>query len=347
MPRALRVVHPGAWYYITARGIKRRAIFKDDRDRCHFLELLEQLTIRFRLRLHAYVLMPNHYHLLIELGGPNLSRAIQWLNLSYSVWFNRRHRRSGYLFRGRFKSILVDPRGWAFSLSGYIHLNPVRVTSLRLNKTDRQQARTGRVEAPAALIQKRLQHLRAYRWSSYRAYAGLQTPPAWLTKEIIFQLGGAPKTGAAAKYRAYVENQIRQGLAASPWEELRDQFILGGAEFAAQIKTKTRAKLTEKNLSRWSRPWVRFEEVIQAVEKTRGETWAQFKDRHGHPGRDQVLYLARRATNLTVADLAAKAGLKQGPNVSMAVRRYQGLIEKSRTERALAKNAAQMLFVTL
>jgi putative transposase len=117
MARTARIIVPGGWYQITARGIERRRIFKDDRDCLHFLELLAELTERFRLHLHAYVLMDNHYHLLVELPHPNLSRAMQWLNLSHTAWFNRRHSRVGYLFQGRFKSIVVDPAGWGLSLS--------------------------------------------------------------------------------------------------------------------------------------------------------------------------------------------------------------------------------------
>src|SRR5436190_21631214 len=106
MPRSPRLVRLGVWYHITARGIERRPIFKDDRDRFHFLDLLAALAERFRVRLLAFVLMDNHYHLLLELREPNLSQAIRWLNLSYSVWFNQRHSRAGYLFQGRFKSFI-------------------------------------------------------------------------------------------------------------------------------------------------------------------------------------------------------------------------------------------------
>ena len=109
MARPLRIDHAGGWYHVTGRGNERRAIYRADRDRLHFLELLGEMVARFRLRCHAFVLMENHYHLLLELTEPNLSRALQWLNLSYSLWFNRRHDRSGHLFQGRFKSIVVEP----------------------------------------------------------------------------------------------------------------------------------------------------------------------------------------------------------------------------------------------
>ena len=132
MARPLRIEKAGGWYHITARGNERKRIFRDDRDRQHFLELLAEMVLRFGVRWHAYVLMENHYHLLLELTEANLSRAVQWLNVSYSVWFNRRYGRSGHLFQGRFKSVLVNRDEWALALSRYLHLNPVRVQSLGL-----------------------------------------------------------------------------------------------------------------------------------------------------------------------------------------------------------------------
>ena len=122
MARLLRVDRPGLWYHLTARGNEQRLTFRDDRDRDHFLELLAEWTDRFGLRLHAFVLMPNHYHLLAETTEANLSHAMQWLNVSYTVWFNRRHRCVGHLFQGRFKSVIVEPQTWALGLSRYIHL---------------------------------------------------------------------------------------------------------------------------------------------------------------------------------------------------------------------------------
>ncbi len=99
MARALRIEIQGGHYHVTARGNERRAIFRQDKDRTHFLELLSELPPRFGVRLHAYVLMLNNYHLVLETPEANLSRAVQWLNVSYSVWFNRRHRRSDRLFQ--------------------------------------------------------------------------------------------------------------------------------------------------------------------------------------------------------------------------------------------------------
>jgi REP element-mobilizing transposase RayT len=127
MARPLRIEKPGGWYHVSARGNERKAIYRDNRDRRPFLEVIAELVDRFRVRLHGFVLMDNHYHLMLELSEANLSRAVQWLNVSYSVWFNRRHGRSGHLFQGRFKSVAVSPEEWALELSRYVHLNPVRI----------------------------------------------------------------------------------------------------------------------------------------------------------------------------------------------------------------------------
>jgi REP element-mobilizing transposase RayT len=109
-----------------ARGNERKAVFRDDQDRQRFLDTLAELVERFGVRLHAYCLMPNHYHLLLETPQPNLSQAVGWLQVTYTVRFNRRHRRSGHLFQGRFKAQLIEADEYAQGLVEYVHLNPVR-----------------------------------------------------------------------------------------------------------------------------------------------------------------------------------------------------------------------------
>ena len=117
MARPLRIERPGAWYHITARANERKSLFRDERDRKHFCDVLAEAIERFGLHLHGWVLMDNHYHVLLEITEANLSRAMQWLNVSYTVWFNRRHQRSGHLLQGRYKAIVVDPVTWGLELS--------------------------------------------------------------------------------------------------------------------------------------------------------------------------------------------------------------------------------------
>lgn len=143
MARALRIERVGGRYHVTSRGNERRTIYRDDTDRFHFLELLSEMPERFGSVLHAYVLMDNHFHLLIETPEANLSRSMQWLGVSYSMWFNKRHRRAGHLFQGRFKACIVeDDHGWQ-QVARYVHLNPVRLGRLGLGKSHQRASRAG------------------------------------------------------------------------------------------------------------------------------------------------------------------------------------------------------------
>src|SRR6059036_3665425 len=165
MARPLRINRLGAWHHVSARGTERKEIFREDRDRRHWLELLPEFVHTYRLRLHAYVMMENHYHLLVESKEGNLSQAMQWLQTSYSMWFNRKYGRVGPLFQGRFKSVLVEPSGWGLALSRYVHLNPVRIKTLGLDKGARAADRLGaRREADGRMVRERLKKLREFPW---------------------------------------------------------------------------------------------------------------------------------------------------------------------------------------
>jgi REP-associated tyrosine transposase len=137
--RSLRIEIENGWYHVLNRGIEGRQLFSGNRANEHFLKLLGILPKRFGVRVHGYVLMGNHYHLQIETPKANLSRAMQWLNLSYGAWFNRLHDRRGPLFQGRFKAILHDPAESALIINRYIHLNPVRVNNLGVTKVELEQ----------------------------------------------------------------------------------------------------------------------------------------------------------------------------------------------------------------
>ena len=130
MARPTRLEIAGGWYHVVNRGIERRAIFRAEGNYEHFLELLAKAVARFGVRVHGYVLMGNHYHLQLETPQANLSKAMQWLNAAYSIWFNRKYGRVGPLFQGRFKAILHDRRTHGLVINRYMNLNPVRVKGL-------------------------------------------------------------------------------------------------------------------------------------------------------------------------------------------------------------------------
>src|SRR3984893_6867507 len=151
MARALRLQFEDALYHLCARGNRRERIFADDKDCARFLALLGQSLGRFTVELHAFVLLPNHFHLVARTRKANLSRWMHWLMVAYSVYFNRRHRRSGHLLQGRYKSLVVEEGEYLLELSRYLHLNPVR----------------GAVLGRGTPMERR-ERLRQFVWSSYR-----------------------------------------------------------------------------------------------------------------------------------------------------------------------------------
>lgn len=335
MARPLRVEFAGAWYHITARGNERRAIFRSERDREHFLELLAEAGRRFALRFHGYVLMPNHYHLILETSQSNLSRAMQWLNVSYTVWFNRRHGRSGHLFQGRFKAILLDWEERGVELSRYVHLNPVRVARFGLSKRAQAERRAGlAAPEPRAAISARRAELRQFRWSSYRAYIGLEKAPPWLCVGELRGLLGGPRSKAAQSYRGYVEEAISDGLMESPLEQVEAQLVLGGAA----LLSRARGLLGQN--PRREQPGARalrrraFGDAIAAVSELKGESWQSFRDRHGDWGRDLTLWLGRMHCGLKLRELGALAGGLDYATVSVAIRRWA---ERAATDKKLMK----------
>jgi REP-associated tyrosine transposase len=333
MARPLRLDQAGGWYHLTARGNERRPTFRDDRDRSHFLELLCESTTRFAWRLHAYVLMPNHYHLMVETTQPNLSRSMQWLNGSYTTWFNRRHRRVGHLFQGRFKSIVLDGESYALELSRYVHLNPVRVKSLGLDKARQRERKRGEVAvSEREVVRARLARLRAYRWSSYRGYAGWEAGPLWVRVESVLGLvgGGGSVFQRRRRYRRYVEEAVREGVEESPWERLEAGVLLGGPEFVRRMRRRLVGDEKEQPSVRQLQGQAKLQSVVDRVARGRGESWDSFRDRHGDWGRDAVLYLGRRYCGVGLRELGEAVGGIDYRSVGTAVKRFEKRLSRDK-----------------
>ena len=348
MARAPRIHIPGAWYHVTARGNERRAIFRGDEDYEWMVAAIGEMVTRHRVRLHGYVLMENHYHLIVETPEENLSRAMQWLNVSYSTWFNRRHRRSGHLFQGRFKAIIVDPPEWGLELSRYVHLNPLRTRNFALNRNQRQKIATGRAKGAASKdIARRLLALNSYRWSSYPVFAGYRPEPPWVVTAAVASLVGGNPRRWRATYRALVETGASEG-AASPWPAVEAQTVLGGEamleEVRTQIKEGRREIVGKRALSRRQS----FEKAVSVVSAHRGEKWEAFKDRRGDPGREMVWWLARRHCGMSLAELGLRAGGVDYAAVGMALKRFEAKLEReSATRREMQAMEDQLLNVEI
>ncbi len=207
MSRPLRIEFPDALYHVTARGDRREAIFEDDADRHLFLSTLEQVISQFNWVCYAWCLMDNHYHLMIQTPDANLSKGMRQLNGVFTQASNRRHRRVGHLFQGRFKAILVDSDAYLLELSRYVVLNPVRARM---------------VKKPAD-----------WPWSSYRASVGLEQPPPWLAVDGLLAQFARRRSVAQQRYAQFVEAGIQ---AVSPWVELKGQVFLGDEQFVERMQ---------------------------------------------------------------------------------------------------------------
>lgn len=206
MARPLRIQFPGALYHVTSRGNARNPIFLDDTDRFHFLDFLGSAVQRCNWLCHAYCLMGNHYHLLIETPNANLSKGMHLLNGNHTNRFNKRHETVGHIFQGRYKAILVSRDSHLLELCRYIVLNPLRA---------------GMVSDAAD-----------YRWSSYRGTLGQAHPPPWLSTSWILNQFGAERNQSRERYRQFVIAGHNQ---TSIWADVQGDLLMGSKEFAADV----------------------------------------------------------------------------------------------------------------
>jgi len=316
-----------------SRGIERRDIFGDDRDRGHFLDLLAETSERYNVGLHAFVLMENHYHLLLQTPQANASRAMQWLNVSYASWFNARRSRVGPLFQGRFKSTLIDGNGsWLLLASVYIHLNPVHLARLALSKTESAAEARGFLEPSKEQIAERLKKLRAYRWSSYRAYGRYAGTPKWLRcSELLRRAGGREA------YRRYVQQHVTRGMDPDTFSSFGESVAIGKTEFLDRARSLAKRVTREHRRRDFLKDRPGLENIIAAVEQVKGEDWKEFRGRHGDTGRDLVFYLAKLRCGLTYPELGAAAGGVEAGAVAQAVFQFKRRLKKNKSLTSLVK----------
>jgi len=263
----------------------------------------------------------------------NTSRAIQWLNVSYSVWFNRRRNRVGHVFQGRFVSVLIDGEGsWALSASVYVHLNPIRMKHEGLGKASNRGESQGLMPIDREAVKRRLKKLREYRWSSYRAYAGYGPEPDWLTTKSLLERGGG-----RAGYRKHVQQHVTRGEAPEGYEDIGGRVALGSQEFLAKVKGWAGRVTKEQPDREQVLKRVTPADVVKVVERKRGESWTEFSNRHGDWGRELVLYLARRRSGLTLGEIGMALGIKEYKTVGRAVQRFAADMSRDRAKRRTVK----------
>jgi len=317
MARPLRIEYPGALYHVISRGNEQRAIVTDDADREKRLEWLKRTVRTYGWHLHAFVLMTNHEHLFVETPDANLSAGMQYLNGSYTSYFNRRRRRSGHLFQGRFKAHLIDEQGYFQVVSRYIHLNPVR-----------------------AKVVARPQD---YPWSSYAGYVRAGRALDWVTYErILMDFRPGNDSVRRRRYRQYVEAGLDEA-ASSPFADAVEGLILGSEAFVDRIKGLLADRGEDRAIPVLERLRTRpslesIVEVALAQLGTKSEQWVS-GHRSDSGQRAMAAYMCRSRYGYGCTEIAKALRFRHVSSVSRSVRhveanisRYRGVLDKVEQE---------------
>lgn len=218
MARQLRIEFPGAFYHVISRGNERNPIFRGDVDRILFIETLRDSVELAGVEIIAYVLMDNHYHMIIETPNANLSSFMRHFNLTYTIRFNKRYGRSGHLFQGRFKAVLVEEDPYLMVLCRYIHLNPIR-----------------RKEWEDEKVEEKWKYLKKYPWSTLPGYIEERKRENWIRYEKVLSYFGEDEGSYREAFRKYLRDGLKVGLT-NPFDDVKSQVILGCEGFVEKIR---------------------------------------------------------------------------------------------------------------
>jgi REP element-mobilizing transposase RayT len=293
MARKVRIEYPGATYHTMNRGDRREPIFKDDADRQRFVETLAEACAKTGWQVHAYVLMPNHFHLVVETPQPNLVAGMKWFLGTYTGRFNRRHKLFGHLFSGRYKSLFVDGSGGGYlkSVCDYVHLNPARAKRVNADRP-----------------------LRSFVWSSWPAY--LRAParrPAWLRVDRLLGQWGVPKDSPAGRRRLEQALEARREAEADEeFKAIRRGWCLGAETFRQELLAQMSQRIGAEHygVERTETAAARAERIIAAELKRRRWPEAELRTRpKGDAAKLAMAARLRAETTQTVEWIAARLGM--------------------------------------
>jgi putative transposase len=330
MARPIRIEYAGAWYHVTSRGNERKNIFQDDQDRGKFLEILADSLDRYHAELHGYVLMTNHYHLLLKTLEANLKHLMQRFNTTYTVYYNRRHHRQGHLYQGRYKAILVQADTYLLELSRYLHLNPVSIPK------------------HASLSPKeKLAELREYHWSSYPGYALNKRQDFVTYAEILGMMGLEGGHAGCKQYQRFVEDAIRHDEKIPIWDDLRGQTVLGDDTFMKWIYDRFVGKsVTDEKEQAGIKAFPvgpeRISEVAEAVARIFGIKEAALYQRRS-PYRDARAVFLELCCYLSRRTRLAELGKKLGGISSAALCQNRKRLSAKLTEDTTLRKKVEMI----
>lgn len=305
MARPLRIEYPDAWYHIINRGRRQENVFTDHYDFGTFLKLLEQSTLLWDVRIAAYCLMPNHYHLLIQTPRANLSRTMRHIDGIYTQRFNRRHKTTGQLFAGRYRSILVDADAYLLQIVRYIHRYPLRAGMAR--KPDQ------------------------YQWTSHRGYLSDEKQWEWLHKEYVLSQFSAKPHERIEAYKEFIADD--------DLEEIRRFFgarnipaVLGSDGFIKWVRDRFSDQLAHEEVPESKLLLPGIEEVagsVCAVYGVEPTVLLESKRRIANEPRNMAIYLSRRLCGATLREIRDRFNLNSDSSVGSVIERMTLLESKN------------------
>ncbi len=304
MPRQIRVQYRGALYHVMSRGNRREKIFLDDVDRQDFLKTLAEVCQKTGWQVHAYCLMPNHYHLVLETPEPNLVAGMAWLQSTYTIRLNHRHKLFGHVFSGRYKAQLVEGSGDGYlrTACDYVHLNPVRARMLRAEE-----------------------RLLSYPWSSFGAYiAAPEYRPAWVRVDRLLGEHGIQADTAAGRLRfeQWMERRRAEETDPEALKALRRGWCLGGKAFKRQMLRRMAGSLREHHSGQLHQQAARARADQIVAEELSRRGWSQAeleRRRKNDPDKLEIAARLRRETTLSIKEIAGcvHLGTSKGANANL------------------------------
>ncbi len=303
MGRPIRIEYPGALYHVTSRGNERKKIFREDIDRQKFLEILAEYYDRFGILIHSYVLLDNHYHLILETPFGNLVKIMHGINSRYTGYFNRKYQRVGHLFQGRYGAILVDKDAYLLVLSRYVHLNPIKA-----GITD---------------------NLEKYSWSSYLGFIHPRKKVSWMEYDEVLSQFGNNRELCRKKYKEYVY----QGLKGKEKLKLGAR-ILGSKEFIEKTQDLFKVKAIDQEIPgrKYLKKQVNPDEILKAVSgfwKMKEEE-VTIRGQRNHTARKIAIYLIKRYCGLSNEEIGKFFGGLHYSAISQASARFTKVMERDK-----------------
>jgi putative transposase len=319
MSRPLRIEYPDAWYHVMNRGRRGEDIFLDRKDYCQFIEILNETAKIWKLRIAAYCLMPNHYHLLVQTPNGNLSRCLRHIDGVYTQRFNRAHGIDGPLFRGRYKSILVEADSYLLPLVRYIHRNPLNAG---LTKT-----------------------LAGYAWSSHRGYLSNAENDRWLYNEFILSLFPGKREERQRAYRRFVSLGDEEELI-EIFEKKKWPSVLGSKGFVHRIKERFYSDKTDDEVPQFKELDPEVGQIQKVVEKFYGIRKKELlSSRRGvfNEPRNMAIYLTRQLRGDTLKQIGFDFKIIKYSSVSSSIERTKKWIATDKKLRAKVNKLVFML----